>query len=118
MIKHPQPVNNKLTKGVKSMTKSTKATKPMNKQSLIASIAELSGLSKADSTRALEAMIQSIQKALKNGNNVSLIGFGTFRVTKRDARDGHNPRTGKKIKIPATKYPKFRPGKLLKEALA
>jgi nucleoid DNA-binding protein len=100
------------------MTKNTKATKPMNKQSLIASMAELSGLSKADSTRALEAMVQSIQKALKDGNDVSLVGFGTFRVVKRDAREGHNPRTGKKIKIPLTKYPKFRAGKLLKEALA
>lgn len=90
----------------------------MNKQSLIASIAELSGLSKADSLRALEAMIQSIQKGLKEGKKVSLVGFGSFSVSQRSAREGHNPLTGKTLKIPAKKYPKFKAGKMLKEAIS
>lgn len=90
----------------------------MNKQSLISSIAELPDLSKTDSTRALEAMIQSIQKGLKEGKKVSLVGFGSFTVSQRSARDGHNSQTGKTIKIPAKKYPKFKTGKILKEALS
>ena len=100
------------------MTKNTKDTKPMNKEGLVTSIAELSGLSKKDSTQALDAMIQSIQKGLKDGNDVSLTGFGTFGVTKRKAREGRNPRTGEKIKIAASKSPKFRAGKNLRESIA
>lgn len=100
------------------MTKNTKDTKPMNKEDFVASVAELSGLSKKDSTQALDAMIKSIQKGLKNGNDVSITGFGTFCVTKRKAREGRNPRTGETIKIAAAKIPKFRAGKNLKEAIA
>jgi DNA-binding protein HU-beta len=100
------------------MKKTSKATKSMNKQSLIVSVTKLSGLSKADSKRALEAMIQSIQKGLKNGNDVSLVGFGTFKVVKQEARNGRNPRTGEPLKILAKKVPKFRAKKTLKEAIA
>ena len=90
----------------------------LSKAELISSIADLSGLSKADSTRALDAMTQSIQKELSQGSDVSLMGFGTFCVKKRDARDGRNPRTGKAIKIAATTLPKFKAGKNLKESIA
>jgi len=100
------------------MTKNTKDTKPMNKEDFVASVAEFSGLSKKDSTQALDAIIKSIQKGLKNGNDVSLTGFGTFYVTKRKAREGRNPRTGETIKIAAAKIPKFRAGKNLKESIA
>ena len=100
------------------MKKNTEATKPMNKEGLVASLAELSGLSKKDSTRALDAMIQSIQKGLKVGNDVSITGFGTFCITKRKAREGRNPRTGETIKIAASKNPKFRAGKNLRESIA
>jgi len=95
-----------------------KNQKTMNKESLVLSVAEISGLSKANSSRALAGMIQSIQKSLKEGKKVSLVGFGTFTVSQRPARDGHNPRTGKQLKIPAKKYPKFKAGKILKEALS
>ena len=67
-------------------------------------------------TRALEAMITGVKSTLKKGNSVSLVGFGTFSVTKRLARAGRNPRTGASIKIKAAKVPKFRAGKALKEA--
>ena len=90
----------------------------MNKEGLVASVAELSGLSKKDSTNALDAITQSIQKELKKGNDVRLTGFGTFLVTQRPARNGRNPRTGKPIKIAASKFPKFRAGKTLKEAIS
>lgn len=100
------------------MKKSDEKINGMNKESLIASTAELSGLSKAESARALEAMIQSIQKGLKEGKYISLVGFGAFSVTQREAREGRNPRTGETIKIAASKTPKFRPGKLFKEAIA
>lgn len=99
------------------MTKNIKNTKPMNKEGFIASVAELSGLSKKDSTQALNAMIQSIQKGLKDGNDVTITGFGTFCVTKRKAREGRNPRTGETIKIAASKSPKFRAGKNLRESI-
>ncbi len=100
------------------MKKKTESTKTMNKESLVASVVDLSGLSKKDSTNALEAMIQSIQNGLKDGNDVRITGFGTFLVTQRPAREGRNPRTGKTIKISASKAPKFRAGKTLKESIA
>lgn len=91
---------------------------PLSKAGLILSMADLSGLSTADSTRALDAITQSIQTELSKGNEIRLTGFGTFCVTKRKARDGRNPRTGKTIKIAATTLPKFKAGKNLKEAIA
>src|SRR5437867_1531829 len=98
--------------------KQTSKTKTMNKDALIASVSEISDLSKTDSTKALEAIIQSIQLGLKNGKEVRITGFGTFGITKRKAREGRNPRTGKTIKIAASNHPKFKAGKILKESIA
>lgn len=89
----------------------------MNKTELIEHIATQSDISKAAATRALEAMIGAVKTTLKKGGSVSLVGFGTFDVTKRAARSGRNPRTGETIKIKSAKVPKFRPGKALKDAL-
>ncbi len=89
----------------------------MNKTELIEHIAKQADISKAAATRALEALIGGVSKTLKKGGSVSLVGFGTFAVTKRAARSGRNPRTGDTIKIKAAKVPKFRPGKALKDAL-
>lgn len=89
----------------------------MNKTELIDHIASQADLSKAAAGRALEAFIGGVKTSLKKGNSVSLVGFGTFAVTKRAARTGRNPRTGAAIKIKAAKVPKFRPGKALKDAL-
>lgn len=90
----------------------------MNKNDLVASVAEISGLTKADASRAVDGVIQSITKCLKADKEVRLVGFGTFTVTHRPAGEGRNPRTGEKIKIRASKLPKFRAGKGLKEAIA
>jgi DNA-binding protein HU-beta len=89
----------------------------VNKTELIDHIASQADISKAAAGRALEAFIGGVKTSLKKGNNVSLVGFGTFAVTKRAARTGRNPRTGAAIKIKAAKVPKFRPGKALKDAL-
>jgi DNA-binding protein HU-beta len=89
----------------------------MNKTDLIEHIAKHADISKAAATRALEATIGAVKHTLKKGNDVSLVGFGTFTVGKRLARTGRNPRTGESIKIKAAKVPKFRPGKALKDAL-
>lgn len=89
----------------------------MNKSELIEHIAKQADISKAAATRALEAMIGGVKATLKRGGSVSLVGFGTFAVTKRAARSGRNPRTGAAIKIKAAKVPKFRPGKGLKDAM-
>ena len=89
----------------------------MNKNELIASIASETGLTKTDSAKALDAFVASITNALKKGDEVRLVGFGTFAVTKRAASEGRNPRTGAKIKIAASKQPKFRAGKGLKDAV-
>lgn len=89
----------------------------MNKTDLIESIATSAEISKAAAARALDATVESIKAALKAGDSVSLIGFGTFAVGERAARTGRNPRTGKALKIKAAKVPKFRPGKALKDAL-
>jgi DNA-binding protein HU-beta len=89
----------------------------VNKTELIDLIAQQADISKAAATRALEAMIGGVQTILKKGGSVSIVGFGTFAVTKRAARTGRNPRTGATIKIKAAKVPKFRPGKGLKDAL-
>ena len=89
----------------------------MNKTELVAAIAEKTDLSKADSERALKAFIETVEKALKKGDKVQIVGFGTFEVKKTAARTGHNPRTGEKLKIKASKTPKFKAGKAFKDAL-
>ncbi len=89
----------------------------MNKQELIDAIAESADLSKASAGRALDATLESIRRALKKGDTISLVGFGTFCTGKREARTGRNPRTGDAIDIKAAKVPKFRAGKALKDAI-
>ncbi|MBN8531624.1 MAG: HU family DNA-binding protein [Alphaproteobacteria bacterium] len=89
----------------------------MNKNDLIAKLATKSGLTKADAGKAVDAFLDIITASLTGGNEIRLVGFGTFAVTKRPATEGRNPRTGDVIKIPATKQPKFRPGKALKDAV-
>jgi DNA-binding protein HU-beta len=89
----------------------------MNKTDLIDHIAASAEISKAAAGRALDATVSAVTEALKNGDTVSLIGFGTFYVGERAARTGRNPRTGKTLEIKAAKSPKFRPGKGLKDAL-
>ena len=89
----------------------------MNKSDLIDAIAKSADISKASAGRALDAAVESIKKALKKGDTVSLVGFGTFKVGKRAARTGRNPRTGEAIKIKAAKVPKFTAGKGLKDAV-
>lgn len=90
----------------------------MTKAELVSAIAEKTELTKKDSEKALSAVIDSITEALKKGDKVALVGFGTFEVRARAARQGINPQTKKKIKIPATKVPAFKAGKALKEAVA
>ena len=89
----------------------------MNKNELISSIASETGLTKTDSAKAVDAFVASVTKALKSGDEVRLVGFGTFAVSKRSATTGRNPRTGATIKIPARKQAKFKAGKALKEAV-
>ena len=89
----------------------------VNKTELIEHIAKHADISKAAAGRALESTIGAVKTTLKKGGTVSLLGFGTFAVTKRAARTGRNPRTGDAIKIKSAKVPKFRPGKALKDAL-
>lgn len=90
----------------------------MNKNELVASVAEHAGLTKVDAAKAVDAFIISITKSLKANQEVRLVGFGTFAVTNRPAGVGRNPRTGETIKIKASKMPKFRAGKGLKDAIA
>jgi DNA-binding protein HU-beta len=87
----------------------------MNKAELVDSIAEETGLTKKDSEAALKAFINSVSKELKKGGSVQLVGFGTFEVGKRAARTGRNPKTGEALKIKASKTPKFKAGKALKD---
>ena len=89
----------------------------MNKSDLIANIAEKSGLTKKDADKALSAVIDSITEALKSGDKVQLVGFGTFEIRERAARKGINPLTKAEIKIPATKVPAFKAGSALKDAV-
>ncbi|AMW35664.1 HU family DNA-binding protein [Haematospirillum jordaniae] len=89
----------------------------MNKSELIAAVAETSGLSKNDAGRAIDGIFSTITSSLKKGDEVRLVGFGTFSISRRAATEGRNPRTGDVIKIPASKQPKFRAGKGLKEAV-
>ncbi|MFN3752128.1 MAG: HU family DNA-binding protein [Thiobacillus sp.] len=89
----------------------------MNKSELIDAIADSADISKAAAGRALDAAVDAVKKALKKGEMVTLVGFGSFYVGKRAARTGRNPRTGASIKIKAAKVPKFRAGKGLKDAI-
>lgn len=89
----------------------------MNKAELVAAIAEKAELSKRDSEKALKAFIDVVTDELVNGEKVQLVGFGTFEVAERAAREGKNPQTGKKIKIAASKAPKFKAGKALKDVV-
>ncbi|MBR5407900.1 MAG: HU family DNA-binding protein [Lachnospiraceae bacterium] len=89
----------------------------MNKTELIAAMAKKADLSKKDTEAALNAFTETIAKTLKKGDKVQLVGFGTFEVTKRAAREGKNPQTGAKIKIAACKAPKFKAGKALKDTV-
>jgi DNA-binding protein HU-beta len=89
----------------------------MTKAELIDKIASGTGLSKADASRALDSTLNSVKMALKKGQKVTLVGFGTFSITKRKSRKGRNPRTGEVITIPAAKVPKFSAGKSLKDAV-
>jgi len=90
----------------------------MNKNELIAEVAEKTGLTKAAAGEAVDATFDAITGALKAGGEVRIIGFGNFSVTQRAATEGRNPRTGDKIKIPASKTPKFKAGKGLKDAVS
>jgi len=89
----------------------------MNKSDLVSAIVTGSGLSKKDSETALNTTLEAIKLSLSKGEDVTLIGFGTFKVSNRAARTGRNPQTGKEIKIPAARVPKFTAGKALKEAV-
>ncbi|MGZ8251173.1 MAG: HU family DNA-binding protein [Methylophilaceae bacterium] len=89
----------------------------MNKQELIEQIAGEAGITKAAAAKAIDAFTASVTAALKSGDTVTLIGFGTFAVSDRAARTGRNPQTGKELKIAARKAPAFRAGKALKDAL-
>jgi DNA-binding protein HU-beta len=87
----------------------------MNKQELITCMSEKTGLSKKDVGLALEAFMEVVKEELKKGEKIQLVGFGTFEVTERAARKGRNPQTSEEILIPASKAPKFKAGKSLKD---
>ena len=89
----------------------------MNKSELIDAVADAAGLSKAAATKAVDAFSSTVTSALKKGDQVTLVGFGTFTVRERAARTGRNPRTGASINIPASKVPGFKAGKALKDAV-
>ena len=95
--------------------KGVKGGKMMNKTDLIDAIAKSADLTKKDATAALTATIDAITAALKKGEKITLVGFGTFETRKRAAREGRNPQTGKAIKIAAAKVPAFKPGAQFKE---
>jgi len=89
----------------------------MNKSELIDAVADAAGLTKADSSRALDAVISAVSGAMGKGEQVSILGFGTFLVRHRNARVGRNPQTGAEIQIKAANVPAFKPGKALKDAV-
>ena len=89
----------------------------MNKNEFVAAVAAKADISKADASRAVDAVFDAITDVLKSGDEVRLVGFGTFAVSARAASEGRNPRTGETIKIAASKQPKFKAGKVLKDAL-
>jgi DNA-binding protein HU-beta len=94
-----------------------KRERSVNKNDLVDAIASSGNMSKSDAIQAVDAVINAITNALKNGDEVRIAGFGTFVVSQRAASEGRNPRTGEKIQIPASKLPKFRAGKGLKDAI-
>jgi len=89
----------------------------MNKTDFIGAVADAADMTKVDAARAVDAMIEVVTAALKKGDTISLVGFGTFAVRKRAARTGRNPRTNESIEIKASKNPAFKAGKALKDAL-
>ena len=89
----------------------------MNKNELVDAVASAASLKKTEATKAVDAVFDSITSSLKKGDEVRLVGFGTFTVSKRAASEGRNPRTGEKIHIAASKQPKFKAGKGLKDAI-
>jgi DNA-binding protein HU-beta len=89
----------------------------VNKNELVDAVASAANLKKSDATKAVDAVFDSIASSLKKGDEVRLVGFGTFTVSKRAASEGRNPRTGEKIKIAASKQPKFKAGKGLKDSV-
>ena len=89
----------------------------MNKQELIGAVAEQAGLSRSDAVKAVESVFDNITNTLKSGDEVRLVGFGTFSVSKRKASTGRNPRTGEPMSIAASAQPKFKAGKGLKDAV-
>lgn len=89
----------------------------MNKAELVAAIADKTELSKKDTEKALKAFVDVVTEELKKGEKIQLVGFGTFEVSERAARDGRNPQTGETMKIAASKAPKFKAGKALKDAI-
>ena len=89
----------------------------MNKSELVEAVASAADLSKADSARAVDGVIAAVTEALQSGDQVTVVGFGTFLVRKREARTGRNPRTGEAIKIAASNVPAFKAGKALKDAV-
>lgn len=89
----------------------------MNKNDLIAAVAEISELGKAEAGKSVDAVLEAVSKALASGDDVRLVGFGTFSVADRKASEGRNPRTGETIQIAASKQPKFKAGKALKDAV-
>ncbi len=89
----------------------------MNKTELVAAIAEKTELSKKDAEKALKAFTEVVADELKKGEKIQLVGFGTFEVAERPAREGRNPRTGEPMPIPASKSPRFKAGKALKDSL-
>ena len=90
----------------------------MNKATLVSYVAGKTGLTKKAVTEAVEAVVEAVVSTVKKGDAVTLTGFGTFKASKRKARNGRNPQTGKPLKIKAKKVPKFTPGKKLKDAVA
>ena len=89
----------------------------MNKNDLVSAVSSATGLSKSDAAKAVDGVIDSITSSLSNGNEVRLVGFGTFSVSHRKATTGRNPRTGESIQISATNVPKFKSGKALKASV-
>ena len=89
----------------------------MNKTELVAAMAEKAGLTKKDAEAALKAFTETVAEELKKGEKIALVGFGTFEVSERAAREGRNPQTGAPMKIAASKAPKFKAGKALKDAI-
>ncbi|CAK0763745.1 DNA-binding protein HU-beta [Azospirillaceae bacterium] len=89
----------------------------MNKNDLVTHVADVAGLSKTDAGKAVDAVFEGIANSLKSGDEVRLVGFGIFAVSDRAESEGRNPRTGEKITIPASRQPKFKAGKTLKDAL-